>query len=62
MRWSTRTALLGLVCLARLQSIVTAADTPRDGKITGFAKIDKRDVGVVVNEFTTKGACTGATN
>ena len=39
-----------------------AADTPRDGKITGFAKIDKRDVGVVVNEFTTKGASTSATN
>ena len=39
-----------------------AADTPRDGKITGFAKIDKRDVGVVVNDFTTKGASTSATN
>jgi acetyl-CoA carboxylase carboxyltransferase component len=38
------------------------AQTPRDGKITGFARIDKRDVGVVVNDFTTKGASTSATN
>ena len=36
--------------------------TPRDGKLTGFAKIDGRDVGVVVNDFTTKGASTSATN
>ena len=36
--------------------------TPRDGKITGFAKIDGRDVGVCVNDFTVKGASTGATN
>ncbi|MET3793640.1 acyl-CoA carboxylase subunit beta [Aquamicrobium terrae] len=39
-----------------------AASTPRDGKITGFARIDGRDVGVVVNDFTTKGASTSATN
>lgn len=39
-----------------------AAKTPRDGKITGFGKIDARDVGVVINDFTTKGASTGATN
>ncbi|MGQ7791740.1 acyl-CoA carboxylase subunit beta [Faunimonas sp. B44] len=39
-----------------------AADTPRDGKLTGFARIEGRDVGVVVNEFTTKGASTSATN
>jgi len=39
-----------------------AARTPRDGKITGFGRIDGRDVGVVVNDFTTKGASTGATN
>jgi methylmalonyl-CoA decarboxylase subunit alpha len=38
------------------------AATPRDGKLTGFGKIDGRDVGVVVNEFTTKGASTSATN
>ncbi len=39
-----------------------AKETPRDGKITGFARIDGRDVGVVVNDFTTKGASTSATN
>lgn len=39
-----------------------AARTPRDGKLTGFGRIDGRDVGVVVNDFTTKGASTGATN
>lgn len=38
------------------------AKTPRDGKITGFAKIDGRDVAVCVNDFTVKGASTGATN
>lgn len=36
--------------------------TPRDGKITGFGKVEGRDVGVVVNDFTTKGASTSATN
>jgi acetyl-CoA carboxylase carboxyltransferase component len=36
--------------------------TPRDGKIAGFAKIDGRDVGVVVNDFTVAGASTSATN
>lgn len=36
--------------------------TPRDGKITGFARVEGRDVGVVVNDFTTKGASTSATN
>jgi len=36
--------------------------TPRDGKIVGFGRIDGRDVGVVVNDFTTKGASTSATN
>jgi len=41
---------------------VDVQSTPRDGKITGFARIDDRDVGVVVNDFTTKGASTGATN
>lgn len=39
-----------------------AAKSPRDGKITGFGSIDGRDVGVVVNDFTVKGASTGATN
>lgn len=36
--------------------------TPRDGKIVGFGKIDGRDVGVVVNDFTVAGASTSATN
>jgi methylmalonyl-CoA decarboxylase subunit alpha len=36
--------------------------TPRDGKLVGFAKIDGRDVGVVVNDFTVAGASTSATN
>ena len=38
------------------------AKTPRDGKIVGFAQIDGRDVGVVVNDFTVKGASTSATH
>lgn len=37
-------------------------ETPRDGKIAGFGRIEGRDVGVVVNDFTTKGASTSATN
>jgi acetyl-CoA carboxylase carboxyltransferase component len=36
--------------------------TPRDGKIVGFGKIEGRDIGIVVNDFTTKGASTSATN
>lgn len=39
-----------------------APHTPRDGKIAGFGRIDGRDVGVIVNDFTTKGASTSATN
>ena len=39
-----------------------AEKTPRDGKITGFARIDGRDVAVCVYDFTVKGASTGATN
>jgi len=38
------------------------ARTPRDGKIAGFAKIDGRQVGIVVNDFTVAGASTSATN
>jgi len=38
------------------------ARTPRDGKIAGFAKIECRDVGVIVNDFTVAGASTSATN
>jgi methylmalonyl-CoA decarboxylase subunit alpha len=49
--------------LGRSSFSAKAADkSPRDGKITGFGRIDGRDVGVVVNEFTTMGASTGATN
>ena len=51
---------LGLLGASTIDDDV--ADTPRDGKITGFARIDGRDVGVVVNDFTTKGASTSATN
>ena len=36
--------------------------TPRDGKIVGFGKIEDRDVGIAINDFTTKGASTSATN
>lgn len=38
------------------------AQTPRDGKVCGYAKIDGRDVAVCVNDFTVKGASTSATN
>jgi acetyl-CoA carboxylase carboxyltransferase component len=38
------------------------AGTPRDGKIAGFARVDGRDVGVIVNDFTVAGASTSATN
>jgi methylmalonyl-CoA decarboxylase subunit alpha len=37
-------------------------ETPRDSKITGFGRIDGRDVGVVINDFTVKGSSTSATN
>ncbi|MEX2644115.1 MAG: carboxyl transferase domain-containing protein [Acetobacterales bacterium] len=36
--------------------------TPGDGKVTGFGKIDGRDVAVSVNDFTVKGSSTSATN
>ena len=39
-----------------------AHETQTDGKIAGFGKIDGRDVAVVVNDFTVKGASTSATN
>ena len=49
--------------LARSSFSAKAAEkSPRDGKITGFGRIDGRDVGVVVNDFTTMGASTGASN
>lgn len=36
--------------------------TPADGKVAGFAKLDGRRIGVVSNDFTTKGASSSATN
>ncbi|MEK9724883.1 MAG: carboxyl transferase domain-containing protein [Rhodospirillaceae bacterium] len=36
--------------------------TPADGKVAGFAKVDGRMVGVVSNDFTTKGASSSQTN
>jgi len=39
-----------------------AAETPTDGKIAGYGKIDKRDACAVINDFTVKGASTSATN
>src|SRR5258706_15525958 len=38
------------------------AETQTDGKLAGFARIDGRDVAIVVNDFTVKGASTSATN
>jgi acetyl-CoA carboxylase carboxyltransferase component len=39
-----------------------ADETPGDGKLAGFGRIDGRDVCVVVNDFTVKGASTSSTN
>ncbi|MDP2707792.1 MAG: carboxyl transferase domain-containing protein, partial [Burkholderiales bacterium] len=39
-----------------------AEETPGDGKLAGYARINGRDVAVVVNDFTVKGASTSATN
>lgn len=36
--------------------------TPADGKVTGFGRIDGREVAVVSNDFTVKGASSAATN
>ena len=36
--------------------------TACDGKIAGFAKLDGRDISLVVNDFTVKGSSTSATN
>ncbi len=36
--------------------------TACDGKVTGFAKLDGRDISLVVNDFTVKGSSTSATN
>ena len=39
-----------------------ADETQTDGKLAGFARIDGRDVAMVVNDFTVKGASTSSTN
>jgi acetyl-CoA carboxylase carboxyltransferase component len=39
-----------------------APSTPADGKIAGFGRIDGRDVALVANDFTVKGASSGGTN
>lgn len=36
--------------------------TPADGKVAGFARVEGRQVGVVSNDFTVKGASSSATN
>jgi len=38
------------------------ARTPADGKITGYGRIDGRDVAVISNDFTVMGASSSATN
>jgi acetyl-CoA carboxylase carboxyltransferase component len=39
-----------------------ADETQTDGKLAGYARINGRDVAVVVNDFTVKGASTSYTN
>lgn len=39
-----------------------ADETQTDGKLAGYGRINGRDVAVVVNDFTVKGASTSATN
>ncbi|MGH8667571.1 MAG: acyl-CoA carboxylase subunit beta [Burkholderiales bacterium] len=39
-----------------------AEATPADGKIAGFGRIDGRDIALVANDFTVKGASSGGTN
>lgn len=36
--------------------------TPADGKVTGFGKLDGRDVAVAANDFTVMGASSSSTN
>jgi acetyl-CoA carboxylase carboxyltransferase component len=36
--------------------------TPADGKVAGYARIDGREVAIVSNDFTVKGASSSATN
>src|SRR5450631_1510065 len=51
---------LGLLGASALDS--SPDETPRDAKVTGFGRIEGRDVGVVINDFTVKGSSTSATN
>ena len=37
-------------------------NTPADGKIAGYATLDGRDIAIISNDFTTKGASSSATN
>lgn len=39
-----------------------AASTPADGKVAGYGRIDGREVAVVSNDFTVKGASSSAVN
>ena len=39
-----------------------ADETPTDGKLAGYARINGRDICLVVNDFTVKGASTSYTN
>ena len=39
-----------------------ADNTPGDGKVAGFGRIDGRDVAVISNDFTVKGASSSLTN
>ena len=39
-----------------------ADNTPGDGKLAGFGRLDGRDIAVVSNDFTVKGASSSATN
>jgi acetyl-CoA carboxylase carboxyltransferase component len=39
-----------------------AAATPADGKIAGFGRVEGRDIALVANDFTVKGASSGGTN
>lgn len=36
--------------------------TPADGKITGYARVDGREIAIVSNDFTVKGASSSLTN
>ena len=36
--------------------------TPADGKVAGFARVDRRDIAIAANDFTVMGASSSATN